>query len=92
MNSDGYCTAVFEGRQGLVPYSFIEEMDITAEAVEQRLLNQSLSSAPCGTSIVSSETEISLDYEQHQAVTNDVEETLAAVPQQGRTHTYTCTQ
>lgn len=42
MDSTGYCSAVFGGRQGRVPLSFIQEMDLTDPSAKERLVNQSL--------------------------------------------------
>ena len=40
MDSDGYYNGIFEGRRGLVPAKFLEEMDVKNKEVQQRLLNQ----------------------------------------------------
>ena len=40
MNSNGYYTAIFDGKHGLVPASFVEEMKLSDKEAEQRLLNQ----------------------------------------------------
>ena len=40
MDSFGYYKAVFDGRCGLVPSAFIQEMKIDDKGAQQRLLNQ----------------------------------------------------
>ena len=67
MDHDGYCKATFGDQCGLVPRSFIEEMELTDSQAEQRLLNQSLSSpTPCP-SAVSSVIDIVPSYDSRRA-------------------------
>lgn len=40
MNVSGYYTAEFEGRRGLVPAAFVQEMNIDDKDAQYRLLNQ----------------------------------------------------
>ncbi len=40
MDSDGFYMGVFEGRKGLVPSKFLEEMEVSDKEAQQRLLNQ----------------------------------------------------
>ena len=40
MDSAGYYTAVFEGRCGLIPASFVQEMQMSDKDALHRLLNQ----------------------------------------------------
>lgn len=40
MDTNGFYNGIFEGRCGLVPAKFLEEMDIVDENAHKRLLNQ----------------------------------------------------
>ena len=40
MDSDGFYMGIFEGRKGLVPSKFLEEMEVADKEAQQRLLNQ----------------------------------------------------
>ncbi len=40
MDTNGFYNGVFEGRRGLVPAKFLEEMEVTDKGAQQRLLNQ----------------------------------------------------
>ena len=66
MDQNGYCKATFGDQCGVVPRSFIEEMELTDSRAEQRLLNQSLSSpTPCP-SVVNSEIDMAPLYDSRR--------------------------
>ena len=91
MDSDGYYTAVFEGRCGLVPASFVQEMQMSDKDALHRLLNQvggvhlqkytyiyCLQSLSCSPSRMGSEVDICPVGRKAPPTKNQLTEALAA--------------